>query len=75
MAGQPWTSDELEILKQMADAGKTSKEISMVLVGRSIMAIESKSSELALSLAGPKPVIDLEAFKRLMQAESEIKCL
>jgi hypothetical protein len=75
MAGRQWTTQEIAILRKMAMAGKTAREISVVLVGRTVMAIESKASEMGLSLAGPGPKINFQAYREIMKAEREVKCL
>lgn len=74
MAGRPWTPQELEILKKMAEAGKTAKEIKKVLVTRSMGGITNKASSVGLSLAGLEPTINFEAYKEMMKG-MEIKCL
>lgn len=61
-----WTPEEEDILSKMAKAGCNAFDILKVLKSRSINGITSKASTLGLSLAGGKPDIDMDAFKRLM---------
>jgi hypothetical protein len=74
MAGKIWTTQEEEILRRMAAAGKNSTEISQVLVARTPNGIEKKAREFGVSLTD-LPEINMEAFKQFLKAEGEIKCL
>lgn len=65
MAGIPWTEQEVEILRKMAEAGKSVDDIAAVLVSRTVCSVEKKASELRVSLAG-RTEIDVAAFNQIM---------
>jgi hypothetical protein len=64
--GPLWTSEEKEVLKKMAEANKTMDEIQSVLVSRPRHGIRNQLKNMGLSI-GPKPEINMEAFKKLMK--------
>lgn len=70
-----WLVDEERALERMVKAGKTTKEISLVLVNKSENAIDKKTRRLGLELNKPKPKIDYEAFKQIMKEEFTETCL
>lgn len=59
----------------MVKAGKTKKEISLVLVNKSEDAIDKKTRRLGLEINKPKSKIDYEAFKQIMKEELTETCL
>jgi len=67
MAGKIWADDETDILRQMAAAGKTARQISAVLKSRSIASINDKSCREGISLSRGDPEIDFEAFRKIMR--------
>ena len=71
MAGVPWTSEEIEILKTLADKGFTTNEISRVLQSRTPNSIENQARvfHLKLGLTSRKPKIDHEALKELLKLD------
>jgi hypothetical protein len=62
-----WTSQEKKILVCLAKKGWRAKEIQKILKSRSLNAIKTQADNLRISLAGPKPEIDLEAYKAIMK--------
>ena len=75
MAGIYWNDREKKVLKEMAESGRNAKDIAKILKSRTTNAIHIKANTMGLSLAGEKPEIDFEAFKKMMQAERSTKCL
>lgn len=67
MAGMLWTDKETKILKELCKAGKTISDAQKVFPHRTKNSIGSKASAEGLSLAGPEPEIDEEAFKKIMR--------
>lgn len=70
--GIPWTKQEMDILRAMAEAGCSFVEIREVLLSRSLPAIVKKAAEERISLACRTPEVNQELFRRLM-AERGVK--
>lgn len=72
--GPHWSDTEIEILKKLATAKKTAKEISLVLKSRTVQGIKCKAEELNINVSGtPEPEIDFEAFQRIIQNTEKSK--
>ena len=67
MARIVWTAQEESILRKMAQAKRTVREVCFVLKSRSPASITAKALKMGLELSySPSPEIDEAAFKRLM---------
>lgn len=66
MAGIPWTDKEKDILKKMAEKGRTAKEVITVLKSRSTRAINCQAAVMGLSLQEREVEIDEAAFRKIM---------
>lgn len=66
MAGIPWTEAERDILKKMAEAGKSANDICRVLVCRTRSGVFSQAYDMGLLLSGATPEVDMEAFNQIM---------
>jgi hypothetical protein len=77
MAGILWTEKEIEILKELATAGRDAREISLVLKSRSRAAIHEQASRQGISVgaASQEPEIDFEAFKKMLKTVRNPKCV
>lgn len=60
-----WTKKEIEILKIMAEAGKSVDEVLTVLKSRTDSAVLGKAERLGITFT-PKPEFDEAAFKKIM---------
>lgn len=69
MAGTFWTDEEIEILKKMANAGYSAKQISKVLKTRTINGVNRKAQELDISLGRKKVVIDYNKLEEYLIGE------
>ena len=69
-AAFPWDPQEDQILTDMAGAGAMLPDIALVLKDRSEDAIKARAIRLKVSLAGKKPEIDMDAFKKFMKAKN-----
>ncbi len=67
MPGAKWMDKEIELLKQMADAGYGVEEIHECLPHRGKRAIYNKAYALSLSLAGVPPEPDWEKARRFLE--------
>jgi hypothetical protein len=65
--GLPWTNEEIRILREMAEARKSPKQIVAVLRSRTEHAIVYKAKEMGIAFRCYEPEIDLDAFNRLMK--------
>jgi len=66
MAGILWTDREKEILTTIANNGGTFSDATRIL-GRSRAGISSQIRGMGLTLSGPAPEINEEAFKQFME--------
>lgn len=66
MAGMPWTDQEVEVLRVMAQGGRSMRDIRNVLKSRSLAAINCKAADIELSLNQGVPEIDIDAFNAIM---------
>jgi len=64
----PYIPDEDRIIREMAEAGATTVEVSKVLRSRSPEAIKNRGRRLGVSFQRI-PEIDMEAFKRFMKGK------
>lgn len=74
MSGATWTPEEMDILRQMAEAGATVREVGRVLKSRTLPGIRCKAEEMGIQhLFGPRPEVDFEAFQQFLKARKVVK--
>lgn len=66
----PWTDQEIEILTQMVQNGRSAFEVTQVLKSRTIASVHNKMEMLGLKVC-KAPEIDLDAYAKLMKGESQ----
>jgi hypothetical protein len=66
MSGAFWKDQELDILKEMVEAGRSLQEIMSVLKSRTAEGIRNQMDSKGLSFSR-EPEIDMEAFKKIMK--------
>lgn len=65
-----WTEEEEQVLKKISEGGGTMEDVLKVFPYRSRESIKSRVGILRLSLAGSRPEIDMEAFKRFLKEKA-----
>lgn len=63
-----WSAKEVQILKQMLDAGITPETIALVLKTRTVTSIRNKVAREGWKIA-PEPELDMDAFNKLMKGK------
>jgi hypothetical protein len=66
MSGAFWKDQELDILKEMVEAGRSLQEIMSVLKSRTAEGIRNQMDSKGLSFSR-EPEIDMETFKKIMK--------
>ena len=61
----PWTNDEVEVLKRMLEEGHTPVAVTEVLKSRTLNAIRDKMDQLGLKVKYQEPDIDWETYRAL----------
>ena len=65
MSGNPWTEEEVEVLKKLIKSGHDMRTISQVLKSRTYNGITTKMTLLDLRCIPPKAEIDYDLLKTL----------
>lgn len=63
----PYTEREIEIIREMAEAGKTPDDVLAVLKSRTIEGLKAISRREGIKFKLFQPEIDEAAFKKLMR--------
>ena len=65
-----WSDEELIMLKKMAAAGRTPDEMALVLKSRTPQGIRMKCESEKIILTAKNPVVDMDAYAKLIRGES-----
>jgi hypothetical protein len=68
-----WDPKEIEILRQLSEAGATYYDAAKILKSRTTDSIRIKCRHLGISLNGTPPEIDFDAFKALLRKQKVIR--
>ena len=64
----PWTDKELDVLQKIGDNHGTIRDAMEIFPYRSKESIRNKCFDLRISLSGPRPEINEEAFREFLKS-------
>ena len=67
MSNIPWTEEEIDILRKLADAGYPAQDMVRVLKSRTLNAITNKMSGLGIKSRIQAPEIDYSALELMVE--------